>query len=202
MRNSASGASIQTVGGCLGMIALLIGITVPISAAWSQTSESAARQYTAPPADFGSRVSQYLELRLREAGPPSRPSNSSEKLVEQTQQMAGKIRTARAGAKQGSIFSLEITRYFRHQIALSLRGPDGKKIRATLKHSESLPGVALRVNDSYTALPLPTMPPSLLQRLPIVPKQLAYRTIGHALVLHDIEPNIIVDFIPDAFPPP
>ena len=84
-------------------------------------------------ADFGKRVSHYLELRLREAGPPSKSSKSSQRLVEQQQQMAAKIQAARAGVKQGNIFSHEIVLYFRNQIESSLRGPDGNNIRATLE---------------------------------------------------------------------
>jgi hypothetical protein len=110
------------------------------------------------------------------------------------------IQAARAGVKQGNIFSREIVRYFRGQVELSLRGPDGKNIRATLERSEPVRGLTLHVNDSYPALSLQTMPPGLLQRLPLLPKELEYRIIGHDLLLHDIEPNIIVDFIPDAIP--
>jgi len=90
--------------------------------------------------------------------------------------------------------------YFRNQVKSSFRGPDGRNICATLEHSEPIPGLTLRVNDSYPPLPLQTMPAGLLQRLPLLPKELEYRIIGHDLVLHDIEPNIIVDFIPGVIP--
>ena len=48
--------------------------------------------------------------------------------------------------------------------------------------------------------PRTTMPPTLLRRLPVLPKELAYRIIGHALVLQDTKTNLIVDFIPNAIP--
>ena len=36
--------------------------------------------------------------------------------------------------------------------------------------------------------------------LPTLPKELEYRIIGRNLILHDIVPNIIVDFVSDAIP--
>jgi hypothetical protein len=149
--------------------------------------------------DFGTRVSQYLESRQKMAGAPAKQSNSSEKLVDQQKQAAEKIRAARANAKQGDIFTPEIADYFRNQIAASLGGNNGKKIRSNLRHSEPVHGLALRVNETYPqGVPLQTMPPSLLQHLPVLPTELEYRFIGRDLVLHDIEPNIIVDFISNA----
>jgi hypothetical protein len=38
--------------------------------------------------------------------------------------------------------------------------------------------------------------------LPRLPKDLEYRIMGHDLALHDIGPNLIVDFIPGAIPSP
>jgi hypothetical protein len=117
--------------------------------------------------------------------------------------MAAKIQAARVDIKQGNIFSPDIAAYFRRQIELSLRGPDGEKIRSSLRHSEPVGGLSLHVNDTYpSAVPLQSMPLGLLQHLPVLPKELEYRMVGHDLVLHDIEPNIIVDFISGAIPTP
>jgi hypothetical protein len=44
------------------------------------------------------------------------------------------------------------------------------------------------------------MPPTLLNRLPVLPKELQYRIVGHALVLQHMETSLIVDFILDAIP--
>jgi TonB family protein len=50
--------------------------------------------------------------------------------------------------------------------------------------------------------PLPTMPPDLLAALPRVPNRLEYRFMNDALVLRDIEANLIIDFVPQAIPAP
>ena len=60
-------------------------------------------------------------------------------------------------------------------------------------------GRPLRVNESYPAgAPLPTVPPSLLLNLPPLPPEVEYRIVGTDLILHDVEANLIVDWIPDA----
>jgi len=151
--------------------------------------------------DFEARVAKYLDLRKKEAGSAPRPTNSPEKLAEVQQNLAAKVAALRPDAKQGDIFTPEITAYFRHQISAALAGHHGHKIRASLRHAEPVPALALHVNQVYPqGIPLQSTPPTLLLNLPTLPKELEYRIVGRNLVLHDIVPNIIVDFIPDAIP--
>ena len=57
------------------------------------------------------------------------------------------------------------------------------------------------INTDYpTRLPLATVPPSLLLKLPTLPEELEYRFLGRHLILRDIKANLIVDFIPDVVP--
>jgi hypothetical protein len=117
--------------------------------------------------------------------------------------MAEKIQAARADAKQGDIFTPEIEVYFRKRIAAALRGRNGTKIRSSLRHAEPVHGIQLHVNQPYPdGVPLQSVPPTLLLNLPRLPKDLEYRIVGHDLALHDIGPNLIVDFIPGAIPSP
>jgi hypothetical protein len=59
----------------------------------------------------------------------------------------------------------------------------------------------LKVNASYpSGAPLSTVPPTVLLKLPKLPKQLQYRFAGLDLVLHDPDANLIVDFLPRAIP--
>jgi hypothetical protein len=44
------------------------------------------------------------------------------------------------------------------------------------------------------------MPPTLLINLPQLPREVAYRIVGHDLVLLDTEARIVVDFIPGVIP--
>jgi hypothetical protein len=82
-----------------------------------------------------------------------------------------------------------------------MNGRDGQKVRASLRHAEPGYKGKLHVNQTYpSGVPLQSMPPSLLMNLPPLPKELDYRIVGRDLALHDIVPNIVVDFVVRAFP--
>ncbi|HMH00306.1 MAG TPA: hypothetical protein VK555_02780 [Terriglobales bacterium] len=153
--------------------------------------------------EFYARVSKYLDLRKKEAGSPPKPTKSAIKLNESKNAMAEKIQAARADAKQGDIFTPEIEAYFRKRIATAMRGRNGTKMRSSLRHAEPVHSMPLHVNQPYPdGVPLQSVPPTLLMNLPRLPKDLEYRIVGHDLALHDIAPNLIVDFIPGAIPSP
>jgi len=151
--------------------------------------------------DFESRVSHYLDERRKEAGTSPRPTSSPEKLDEAQKTLAEKSKVARAEAEHGDVFSPEITAYFRRQIKSALAGRQGAKVRASLRRAEPVNNVPLRVNQVYpNQAPLQSTPPSLLMKLPPLPKEMQYRLVGRNLVLLDVVPRIIVDFIPNAIP--
>jgi hypothetical protein len=180
----------------LAVVALVL-LAGPCPVAVSQ----GAGQDDATVKDFESRVAKYLELRKKEAGSAPRPTNSPEKIVESQEDLATKVKALRMDAKQGDIFTPEIAEYFRRQISATLAGDSGHKIRASLRHAEPVHALSLQVNQTYPqGIPLQSTPPTLLMNLPRLPKELEYRIVGHNLVLHDIAPNIVVDFISDAIP--
>ena len=150
--------------------------------------------------DFEARVTNYLDLRKKQAGSAPRSTNSSDKLANTQQESAAKIQAKRPAA-QGDIFTPEISRCLRRQIAATLGGPEGPKIRVSLHHAEPVRGLILKVNQTYPeGVPLQSTPPTVLLNLPPLPKDLEYRFIGRTLVLHDTVPNLIVDFLPGAIP--
>jgi hypothetical protein len=171
-------------------------------AGFAQTkSDSAADQAEARIlADFGDRIRKYLEARQNAGGAP-KPAKEPEKLVDHRKQTAAKLRVERTDAKRGDIFTPEIAGYFRRQITATFTGPEGPKIRASLRRAEPVRGIVLKVNAAYPAtLPLQSTPPTLLLNLPRLPKDLEYRIVGRDLALHDTVTNLIVDFIPNAIP--
>jgi hypothetical protein len=152
--------------------------------------------------DFQAHVSRYVALQKQQAV-PNQPTSSPDKLAQQEQQRAEKVRQARAAARQGDIFTPEIAAYFKKQIATTMRGAHGAKIRASLRHAEPLPNIHLQVNAKYPQeLPLQSTPPTLLMNLPRLPRELQYRIVGSTLVLYDVLSGLIVDLIPDAVPAP
>lgn len=150
--------------------------------------------------EFESRVAKYLDLRKKQAGSSPKPTASSAKLADTEKQIAANVQALRVNAKQGDIFTQEIADYFRRKIAATLAAPNGTRIRASLQHAEPV-AMQLQVNQSYPHhVPLQSTPPTLLLNLPKLPKELEYRIVGHDLVLHDIVPNLVVDFVPRAVP--
>jgi hypothetical protein len=152
-------------------------------------------------ADFAARVKSYADLRSKQSGASTRPTNSPEKLADSRQNVAGQVQAKRSDAAQGDIFTPEIAAYLKRQIATTLAGPEGRKVRASLRHAEPVHGLSLRVNQPYPeGVPLQSTPPGLLLNLPVLPKGLEYRFVGRTLVLLDTIPNVVVDLIPEAIP--
>ena len=82
-----------------------------------------------------------------------------------------------------------------------MKGKDGAKIRASLRNAEPVKDLPLKANDVYPQkAPKQSMPPSLLMALPPLPKELDYRIVGRDLVLHDVDTDLVVDFIPGVLP--
>lgn len=150
--------------------------------------------------DFEQRVQQYLDTH-KQTHVAVKPSDSAAKIDQEKQQARQKIREARPEAKQGDIFTPAISTYFREQLALTLQGPDGSKVRSSLSHAEPLPNLNLKVNSRYPKdLPLQSTPPTLLANLPYLPGELEYRIVGQTLVLYDVSSGLIADLLPNAIP--
>lgn len=172
--------------------------TMVASAAHSSAASNPADTKLAN--EFNSRARGYVDWRDKTAGNTPSATNSPEKLDGERQALANKLRTARAGAKQGEIFAPEIARFFRKQIAATLAGNKGHAIRVTLQHAEPVKG-EIQINQSYPEnVPLQSTPPTLLLNLPELPKGLEYRILGRELVLLDTDANIVVDYVPNALP--
>ena len=148
--------------------------------------------------DFEQRVQAYLDTH-KQMHVDIKPSDSAAKIEREKHQAKEKIKQARLEAKQGDIFTPSISTYFRQQLALTLQGPEGAAIRASLRHAEPLPNLKLTVNTRYPPnLPLQSTPPTLLANLPYLPAGLEYRIVGQTLVLYDVSAGLIADLLPDA----
>ena len=179
---------------------LLLSATLAILASVAQGSAAPNSRDIKVAKEFDSRAKSYLEWRDKTAGNAPSATNSPEKLDGDRQVLANKLRTARAGARQGEIFTPAIAQYFRKQIAATLDGDKGHAIRVTLQHAEPVKG-EIQINQSYPEnVPLQSTPPTLLLNLPELPKTLEYRILGRELVLLDTDANIVVDYVPNALP--
>jgi len=170
-------------------------------------SPVAAGSPQAPPAspqspafrDFTQRVEQYIKM--RKMLPQERTTKHSQEIVDRRRALAQAIRESRAGAKQGDVFTPEISEQFLAVIRRTFQGSNAANVRKTIRQGEPVPNMPLSVNGAYPDhLPLTTVPPTLLLRLPQLPERLAYRIVGHDFVLQDTEARLIIDFIPGALP--
>jgi hypothetical protein len=191
---------------CVGAVAVLMVLYCPIlSGQAAPQGPPAVNQDSLVILGFEDRSKDYVKLYNKaKAGIPALKSSDSAHTINQNQRLlASRIRAARTDAKQGDIFTPEITEVFRRLIATTMKGPDAAKIRASLRHAEPVSGIKLQVNTAYPErLPLQSSPPSVLLNLPPLPPELDYRIVGRDLVLRDAGANLVVDFIPNAIPTP
>ena len=120
--------------------------------------------------DFEKQIKEYVKLHKKaEVGIPALKSTASaHKINEHRRLLASHIQAARPQAKQGDIFSPEITQEFKRLISMGYQGADAAKVRASLRNDEPVNDVRVRVNGVYPEhIPLQTMPPSILLNLQI-----------------------------------
>ena len=181
----------------LGLLALL--------GAGCHRSTFADRVETPDWPEFSARVKSYTELadRADKDAPPLPDEATPEQIKAHKDVMADRVRQARSGARPKNVFGADRDRFVR-VVRSEVRGPEGLPTKSTIaeddpSRGETGPRVTLAVNGRYPdGAPLSTVPPTILLRLPSLPKDVEYRFVGKALVLHDARANIIVDFIPNA----
>ena len=161
---------------------------------------------------FEERTAAYVKLRNHCAArlPRLPKSATPEQIQQHDAALLAAVQEARKGAKQGDIFTPAVRPLFVSVLRDQFRGPKKEKLKASIEEGnptgEKAPGEvtpAVAVNAVYPKnAPLSTMPPSLLLRLPELPKDLDYRFVGRTLILRDAQANLIVDFIREAVPGP
>jgi hypothetical protein len=152
--------------------------------------------------EFQDRIEKYMELhkKAKQQAPPLKESENPAEIKKAENALAASIRSSRAGAKQGDIFSPEIARLFRSLMYPETKGTQGAETKEAIREAQpDRAAFKLKVNARYPeAEPLPTVPPNLLANLPKLPEALEYRIVRNHLILRDVPANLIIDFIPNA----
>jgi len=106
---------------------------------------------------------------------------------------------ARANARQGDIFTPPMAEALRHQIADAFVGPQMDLLLDDMAEQLTTPAKSQtpRINQQLDA---PRVPPRLVELLPRLPQQLEYDFTDRTLVLRDVDADVVVDYLPDAFP--
>jgi hypothetical protein len=153
---------------------------------------------------FTVRVDQYVKFRntIEKQLPALKNKEELPEMIAAHQQaLARKIREGRPNAKIGDIFSSDVREAFRHVIRSAFQNPQTAASRATLQQQKTVKEVPLQVNGIYPdAVAETTFPATLLQKLPTLPDELAYRIMGRDLVLVDSKANLVIDLFHEALP--
>ncbi len=183
--------------------AIVLAMLAIGSCGWTPNPADQTRAADWP--EFSAKVREYTDMVNRlENTLPSLPDRAgAAEISAHKKTLAEAIRHARAGAHPGDIFTPELRNRFVALIHSELTGPSGEASREAIREDNpKQPGVTpvkLAVNAAYPdSAPLSTVPPTLLLRLPEIPKTVEYRFVGRALVLRDVRADLIVDYIPDA----
>ena len=151
---------------------------------------------------FLQRVDDYVALhrQLETQLPPEIVTSDLEALFAPRKTLAAALRAARAGARQGEIFTPEMAHYFRALVADALEKGDIENMLAIVE-DENLVNEPAQVNGDYPAgRSIAMLPPCLLAALPALPRELRYEFVGRDLILWDVHAGLIVDFVPNAIP--
>jgi len=147
-------------------------------------------------ADFSARVWDYSELRseLEKGLPPLTVTDDPAEIRRAVRALAKRIRVARAGAKEGDMFTPAISVEFRKALILEM------DINTWAAIMDDNPGeFSNKINGTYPeGKPLSTVPPNILAVLPRLPDDIQYRFLGRHLILLDTRANVILDRIPFA----
>jgi hypothetical protein len=161
-----------------------------------------AEEYRGLVDNFERQVREYVALReeLEDRMPKLSKEATAEEIEAHKLKFQEVVRTARVGARQGDVFTPEAMTFIRAAILDEFKGRDRLELRQAVAEAENK-AVPIRVNAAYPdAQEILEMPPTLLLRLPQLPKQVRYRFVGSYLLLVDRENRLIIDFMPDAIP--
>ena len=199
-------------GAALCAAALCLTAALALSAAGASFALQTPQNNTSPAstvtpttpasAAFEERVKEYAKLREGIEGKMPKLSKEAkpEEIEAHKAAFQKAVREARAGALPGELFRPDVAAHIRAVIKNEFRGRDRAQLRQTVFEAETK-GVPLRVNYPYPeSKELVEMPPTLLLKLPQLPKQVRYRFVGSNLLLVDRENGLIIDYMTNALP--
>jgi hypothetical protein len=152
---------------------------------------------------FSDRVQAYIAIQktAEKSLPPLKSSKDEAEIAAHQLALRAKIIEARPLARQGDIFTKEVSEHFRKTIRAVFKAPGGEIVRRTIVEGDATKPFAIQVNGIYPdASPVQTTPPTILMALPELPMELRYRFVDRSLVLLDNKTNLIVDFLHEVLP--
>jgi hypothetical protein len=182
----------------LPLIILVYGM---VASAGHAAAQQATNATAAAVAEFNKQVKAYMALHVKEEGSLQDVKKGATPAEVQAfeKALAGRIKTARATAKQGDVFVADVVPVFRKIFADYYQRRSGREKRLLF---DEVPNFKPEVNMTYPVnAPKATFPPRLSLALPDLTDELEYRLVATSLILRDSEANLIVDYIPNVLPP-
>jgi Calcineurin-like phosphoesterase len=129
-------------------------------------------------------------------------SGSDEAVRLRQRTLADAIRTkVRPDARQGDVLTPGTADVIRRELAAAFKGPKAALIRSTLQdQNEGLPSESVALTINQVVASVPRVPPALLGALPQLPQQVEFAFSGRTLIVRDIDADVVVDYITEAFP--
>lgn len=152
--------------------------------------------------DFSKSVQSYVALHKQQESSltPLKQTAEPAKIVEHQQLLAARIRSARSNAAEGEIFTPEVKKVLLPIIRKHFRGRYAAPSHLTIRQGNPVK-MRLEINQSYPdGVASTTVPPTLLQNLPRLPKELEYRIVDRDLILWDAKANVVIDVFRQAMP--
>jgi hypothetical protein len=206
MREKKNRTTFTAAGAAFILACALLPISLtatPDAAAQTQDAQTdVSAKHKQAIADFEQRVKDYVKLRegLEDKMPKLPADSKPEQIEAHKAAFQDTVRTARTGAKHGDIFTPDIAEFIRLTIQNEFKGEDRQELRKSVFEAET-DGITVRVNYPYPeSKELVEMPPTLLLKLPQLPKQIRYRFVGTHMLLVDRENGLIIDYMPHALP--
>lgn len=153
-------------------------------------------------ATMNERLKSYVELHTKiEGALPKVAADATPTQRDAVQrQFEKELRAARAGAKQGELFTPQAQPVIKRLVAAVFDGPDGLKLKSSIMDENPM-GIKLSINGRYPDnVPISTMPPPVLQTLPKLTEGLEYRFVNDHLIILDVHAHIVADFIDNVLP--
>lgn len=151
---------------------------------------------------FSKRVKAYVAHRnqVKNKLPALSKEATPEEIKAYQESFANALRAARANAKPGDLFEKTIADHIRVLIKDEFKGSDRVELKKTVLEADTK-GVPLRINYPYPeAKEFAQVPPTLLLKLPELPKEVKYRFVNYHMLLVDTDNDLIIDYMLKALP--
>lgn len=151
---------------------------------------------------FNRHLRDYLKQRdrVKKKLPKLSKEATPEQIDAYQKSFVDALRATRSGTNQGYIFKPEFTEYVRTIIKTEFSSRDRVEIKETILEADTK-GVPLKVNYPYPETKeLSQIPPTLLLKLPQLPKEVKYRFVGRHMLLVDTDNGLIVDYTLNVLP--